>query len=82
MRQLKDHLEKNAETISKIILKQFWDYLETTLKKLWDNFETNFERHGDYLVTIHGAYHCPVGSIAPFLYLSSSKSVNFLDKKN
>ena len=29
----------------------------------WDNLGTTFGPHGDYVVTIDDAYHCPVGNI-------------------
>ena len=41
--------------------------METNFGQLLDNFETILGPHGDYLLTIGGAYLCSVGIIWLFL---------------
>ena len=69
------------------IFRLFWDKLVTTWRQHWYNFETISGLHGDCLMTIGGAYLCPVGSIWPSLSLKcisvfSAQIFSFQNLKN
>ena len=48
-------------------LRQLGENIGQLFGRFRDNFDTTFGQHGDYLVTIGGAYLGPVGSMWPFL---------------
>ena len=60
---------RNLWNNSRTTLRQIRDNFDLTLRQFWDIFETTFGPHGDYLLTIGGAYLCLVGSIWTSLYV-------------